>query len=147
MRPSVIAPVYKSIIRGVQDLIEELNALGKFKTLEYHNFESRGEEDKLPKTTLVGLDGFAFNPNRGRWIIRTTLGISSFRDLNLLEEIELIDEIERRWGEDQKIRLLSMIDGEEVSELVISTFEVLPMGQSELRNYRNLGLEIHRTGA
>lgn len=145
MRPSTVAPVYKSIIRGISDLIEELNALGRFGPIEYHNFESRGDEDKLPRSTLIGPDGFSFNPNEGRWIIRLALAISSYRDFNLHEEIEMIDEIERRWGEGEKVALRDMETGEILSELIIVACEILPMGQSELRNYRTIGIELHRT--
>lgn len=146
MRPSIIEPVYKSVVRRITDLIEELNMLGKFPPLDYHNFESRGEEDKLPRVTLIGLDGFAFNPNQGRWMIRTAIAISTLRDINLHNEIELISAIEQRIGEGEKIALLDMETGDVENELLVSAFEVMPMGQSELRNYRVLGMELLRTG-
>lgn len=145
MKPNVIEPVYKSIIRHVTELIEELNALGTFRTVEYHNFESRNDENALPRNTLLGLDGFSFDENRGRWIVRVALAISSYRDLNLLEEIELIGEIHRRIGMGAKIKLLDMADGAEVNEMVVTEFQTLPMAQSEIRNYRTIGLEILRT--
>lgn len=146
MRPSIIAPVYKSVMRRITDVIEELNTLGRFPPIDYHNFESRGEEDKLPQLILIGLDGFAFNPNQGLWTIRTALAISTLRDFNLHTEIEMIDELERRLGEGEKVPLLNMETGDMENELVVSAFEVLPMGQSEIRNYRVLGMELLRTG-
>lgn len=146
MNPSVIEPVYKSIIRHVTELIEELNSIGSFKPIEWHNFESRNDEGDLPHITLIGLDGFSWHENRGRWIVRVALAISSYRDLNLLEEIELVSEVQRRIGMGQKIKLLDMADGSEVNEMVITDFQMLPMAQSEVRNYRTIGLEILRTG-
>jgi hypothetical protein len=145
MKPSVIEPVYKSIIRRVTDMIDDLNALGQFRELTWHNFESRNDENELPQTTLIGLDGFSFDENQGLWIIRVALGISSYRDLNLLEEIELINAIHSHIYEGAKVPLLEMDNGDEVNELVVTNFVMLPMAQSELRNYRTIGLEIKRT--
>ncbi|MGN6820264.1 MAG: hypothetical protein ACTHJR_16495 [Sphingomonas sp.] len=144
--PSVVKPVYKSLVRHVNDQIDELNNLGNFPTLQYHDFESRGDEDKLPRTTLVGLDGFSFDKNKGLWIIRVALAISSYRDANLLHEMDLIDELEQRMGEEQTIPLREMINGDEVSELYVQKFQIYPMAQSELRNYRTIAMELSRTG-
>lgn len=145
MQSPIIEPVYKSILRRVTELIEELNSLGTFKEIEFHNFESRNDEQDLPKKTLVGVDGFSFTENKGLWVIRLAVAISSYQDINLLEEVELMSEIQRRMGEGAKIPLLEMQYGSEVNELVVTDFELLPMAQSELRNYRTIGLEIRRT--
>lgn len=144
--PSVIAPVYKSIVRATNDMIDELNQTQRFGEIGYHNWESRGDENTLPQITLIGMDGFGFNENEGRWMIRYALAISSYRDVNLLHEIELIDEVHQRLGQGKKISLLDMESGDVVNELVVSDFDVLPMGQSQLRNYRTIGLELLRTG-
>jgi hypothetical protein len=146
MHTSVIEPVYKSIVRAVTDMIEEINAIGVFRTVQWHNFESRNDENDLPQNTLIGLDGFSFDENQGLWIIRVALAISSYRDLNLLEEIELIDRIHQRFGEGEKINLLNMDDGSLDNEMVVTNFVMLPMAQSEVRNYRTIGLEVKRTG-
>lgn len=133
-------------MRHVTEVIEELNAIGVFQEISFHNFESRNDENNLPRNTLVGIDGFSFDENGGMWIVRLALAISSYRDMNLLEEIELIDEVHKRMGQNNKIKLLDMTDGSEVNELVITDFQMLPMAQSEIRNYRVIGLEIKRTG-
>lgn len=145
MKKSVVEPIYKSILRHFKEVIDELNALGTFRQIEFHNFESRNDENDLPKTTLLGIDGFAFSENGGLWIVRFALAVSSYRDMNLLEEIEIISELHRRLGMGEKIKLLDMADGEEVSEMVVTDFEILPMAQSEVRNYRTIGMEIKRT--
>lgn len=144
--PSIIAPVYKSIVRATTDMIDELNQSQRFGEVGYHNWESRGDENTLPQITLIGLDGFGFNENEGRWMIRYAMGVSSFRDFNLLSEIDLIDTIQQRFGQGKKVSLLDMDTGEMVNELVVSDFDMLPMGQSQLRNYRTIGLELLRTG-
>lgn len=144
---SPIPGVYKSIIRSISDLIEEINGLNIIDgPVLYHNWESRGEEAKLPQETLIGLDGFGFDENDGRWIIRVGLTISSYLDRNLLNEIMLIGKIHERYAKNQKVPLRELVQGEVVSELVVTDFEMMPMSQSELRNYRVLGLELQRTG-
>src|ERR1044072_4099508 len=114
MPSSVIMPIYKSLIKHLLDVIAELNTAGTFGVIEYHDWESRGEEKDLPNHTLVGLDGFSFRENKGLWQIRVALAVSSFRDQNLLREIELIDEIHKRFGQDNKVPLLNMSTGDEV---------------------------------
>lgn len=143
---SPIPSVYKSIIRAITDFIDEVNEEALHGTVGYHNWESRGDENKLPQMTLIGTDGFTFDENAGRWLIRFALAVSSYRDFNNLEEIELIGKIHEHFGESKKINHLSEITGEIENELLISTFKVMPMAQSEIRNYRTIGLELLRTG-
>lgn len=143
--PSIVAPVYKSIVRATSDMIEELNATGTFPQIIYQDWESRGDESNLPKQTLLGIDGFAFKENSGLWQISFALGLSSFKDANLLIEIEILDWLQRKVGEKKKIKLLDINDGTQVSELVVTDFTILPMSQSEMRNYRTIGMELKRT--
>lgn len=142
---SIVAPVYKSIVRATSDMIEQLNTSGRFPEIQYHDWESRADEAELPKKTLLGIDGFSFKENSGRWLISFAFGLSSYKDANLLNEIEILDWLQQEAGEKQKIKLLDMDDGSEVSELVVTDFTILPMSQSELRNYRTMGVELKRT--
>jgi hypothetical protein len=146
--PKLISPIYKSIIRNVVDLVEEINTLGLVNPpAEYHNWEERVDEQNLPNTTLIGTDGFSFDENNGLWLIRYALAVSSFNDADLLNEINLIDFLQQRMGKNEKVPLRELTAGEQVNELVVTDFRVFPMGQSELRNYRTIGIELNRTGA
>lgn len=145
--PSPIPPVYKSIVRAITDTIEWINTKGLYpQQVGFHNWEERTPETQLPQTTLIGVDGFGFDENEGRWIIRFALAVSSYRDINLLTEIELIGLLEEKFGEGEKINLLRLSDGAIASELVSAAFKVMPMAQSEQRNYRTIGVELLRTG-
>jgi hypothetical protein len=146
LKPDVIAPVYKSIVRWIGDTVEELQETGGFPAMQYQDWESRGDENKLPQTTLVGMDGFSFDENDDLWIIRFAVAISSYRDAGLLNEIELISALHRRMGEGAKIPLREMDLGEQINELVVTDFELAPMAQSNLRNYRTIGMTVLRTG-
>jgi len=143
---SPIPAIYKSIIRATSDLIRELNETGLYGQIAYHNWEERGAEQTLPKYTLIGVDGFSFIENDGLWNIRYALALSSYNDVNLLNEIDLIARIHERFGEREKVDLLQLSDGAVASELVVSTFRMYPMSQSELRNYRTFAIELLRTG-
>lgn len=144
---SPYASIYKSIIRSVIDVIEELNADGRFGVVTYHNFEERSKEKEMPPHTLIGTDGFSFDENSGLWMIRLALAVSTFRDFNLMNEVELIEFLHERFGEQKKISLRDPVTGEVYSELRLSQFRVMPMGQSEYRNYRVIGLELQRTSS
>jgi hypothetical protein len=144
---SPIPAVYKSIIRAISDAIEEINADVLYpEPIDYHNWEERTPEKDLKQITLIGTDGFSFDENEGRWMIRFAMAVSSYQDTNLLNEIELLGMLHDRFGEGQKIALLEMDKGEQVSELLVSAFKVMPMAQSEQRNYRTIGVELLRTG-
>lgn len=133
-------------MRATSDLIKNLNAEGVYGQIAYHNWEERGPEKNLPKYTLIGVEGFSFIENDGLWNIRYGLGLSSYNDVNLLNEIDLIARIHERFGEREKIDLLQLSDGALASELVVGAFRMYPMSQSELRNYRTFAIELLRTG-
>ena len=60
---SMISGLYKSIVRSTSDLIEEIKTTTGNQEIEYHAWESRADEDKLPTKTLIGIDGFSFEEN------------------------------------------------------------------------------------
>lgn len=138
--------VYKSTVRAVNDLVKEIQSTMPDQTVRYWAWENRDDEDKLPREMLVGINGFGFDENLGLWIIRTGLTLSTIDDANLLVEADVIDLIFEKFGEKQKIALLNPDDGTQTSELVSVHCEVLPMIQTESRNYRSIGIELRRTG-
>ncbi len=140
----IISRIYKSLVRHVSDLIEELNA-SKSLGITYHVWESRGEEDKLPKNILMGVDGFNFHENGGLWIIRFSIALSSYQDTLLLREAEVLDAIYDWFHEKQRVPLRDLESGDEDNQLVVTDFEIAPMQQTMLRNYRTVSIELKRT--
>lgn len=136
--------IYKSVVRSVNDLIKDIQATTP--DLRYWTWESRLDEDQLPRVPLIGVNGFAFEENRGLWRIQFGITVSSIDDANLLEEADLIDKIHERFGENQKISLRDPDDASIMNELVSVDFQVAPMGQTQMRNYRTIGIEVLRTG-
>lgn len=139
-----ISRIYKSLVRHVSDLIDELNSIGGY-GIEYRVWETRGEEDKLPTATLMGVDGFNFEENGGLWLIRFSISLSSYQDTLLLKEFEILDGIYDWFGEKKKVPLRDMETGDEDSLLVSTGFEIAPMAQTMLRNYRTISVELKRT--
>lgn len=145
MKTSPIPGIYRSILRTLVDLIGEISSTTGNQEIQYHDWESRADENDLPKKTLIGLEGFTFSENKGMWIIRFGLALSSYQDDNLLNEIEMLGVIHEHTGEGKKVKLLDPIEGDEISELVVVAWDLAPMGQSQLRNYRTISIELMRT--
>lgn len=139
--------IYKSVVRATNDLVKELQATTGDQGLRYWSWEDRVDEEKMPRVTLVGVNGFSFDENSGLWLIRFGLTISTVDDANLLDEADMIDVMHERFGEKKTFPLRDPETGEQFNELVCVHFEVLPMGQTQIRNYRSIGVEIRRTGS
>lgn len=140
----IISTIYKSLVRSVNDLIDVV-ASETGEPCAYWAFESRADEDKMPPITVLGVDGFTFHENKGLWMIRAGISLSTRNDRNNHEEAEILDIVHRLFGYHQKVALRHPETGEVFSELYVTEFDVMPMGQSELRNYRTIGLELLRT--
>lgn len=141
-----ISSINKSIMRNLALLIDDWNAENlTVNPVEWHSWDSRADEDKLPAKTLVGLEGLTWEENQGLWIVRHGIGVSSFRDANLLNELELLDFIHDRTGEGKKLQLVDPVTAEVLTELVTSAWQLSPMAQSQLRNYRTVSLELRLT--
>lgn len=140
-----IESLYKSILRHVQDTIQEVKDKGISDTLTYYSWESRGETQEIPAKDLLGLSGWTFRENGGLWEVRAGLTLSTINDKNLLREIKILDTIHNKWGEGSKIKMLDRLSGMEFTEMVVSDFDIMPSGTSEKRNYRPIGIELLRT--
>lgn len=139
-----ISNIYKSLVRHVVETMEEIQRRGVSTNIQYHDWDSRGDEAELPNVDLIGLSGFTFSENRGLWIVHCGITLSTMNDNNLIREIELIDVIHDYWGEALTIPLRNDV-GEEHSQLMVDEFEMLAAGTSEKRNYRSIGLALMRT--
>lgn len=142
---SPIPAIYKSIVRATSLLINDMNA-ANVGPVAYHNWEERGEEKDLPEISLLGVEGFSFDENKGFWVVRYGLALSSYNDVNLSREIELVGMIHDRFKESSQIELIDLATLTTDNILHVSDFKVMPMGQSELRNYRSIGIELLRAG-
>lgn len=135
-----ISRIMKSLIRHITDMAD-----GSLHPMTYHAWEARGEEDKLPKSTLIGLDGFNFDENTGLWVVRCAITISTYQDVNLFTEMDLLDLIFEWFSEGKRVPLRDLDSGEEDNQLVVTRFEIAPMAQTQIRNYRTVSIELKRT--
>lgn len=140
-----ISSIYKSLVRHVMDAVDGIRDAGISPDLSYYAFDSRGEQAELETVDLIGLAGWSFNENRGLWLIRAGINISTLNDENLFREIAIIDAIHDAFGEDCTVPMRHPETGEEYTQLVVKEFELMPASYSEKRNYRPIGLELLRT--
>jgi hypothetical protein len=139
--------VYKSVVRATSDLIKDIKSTMDIQDIRYWAWEDRMDEDKMPRETLMGVNGFSLDENRDLWIVRFGITISTVDDANLLQEADIIDQIHDLFGEKKKIALRDPDNGDTFNELVTVEFQVLPMGQTQVRNYRSIAVEMRRTGS
>ena len=139
-----LSDVHKSLVRHLVDTIDVVKAQNISPELDFHMWESRGDEDELPHKDLIGPSGWTFTEDRGLWTIHFGITISTVNDANLMREMEIADVIYDLWSENEVVPLRNS-QGEQISELVVNEFELLVAGQSEKRNYRPIGLGLMRT--
>ena len=139
-----VSNIYKSLVRHLTDTVDAIKKSGVAPGIEYYSWDSRGEENELPNVDLIGLAGWTLHENPGLWLIHAGISISTINDDHLFREASIIDAIHERWGEECAIPMRDDT-GAEYTQLVVKEFEMLPSGQSELRNYRGIGLELKRT--
>ena len=143
---SPIPHIYKSLIRNTMDLISLIGTTTGNQDIEFHSWDARAEENDLPRKTLLGPEGFTFEENQGLWVIRYGLTLSTWQDINLLDEIEIVGLIHDYTGERTKVPLLNEQTGEELGQLVCSVWELAPSVQTSLRNYKSINVELLRAG-
>lgn len=138
--------LYKSVLRATNDMIKDIQSTTGDQTITYWSWENRADEDQMPRDPLIGLNGFQFEENGGLWIIRFGVTLSTVDDANLLLEADMIDVVHEWFGEKKTIKLRDPENGDYINDLVSVDFEVSPMGQTQLRNYRTISVEVRRTG-
>lgn len=131
------AQVYKSILRFCGDLCETSPVL-----LRYHAWDSRGEENELPRQDLMGLSGWTYREDDGLIYISCGFTLSTIEDANLMREIDILDHVHANAGKGRTVPIRDMTTSEQINEMVISSFEIMPTGQSNLRNYRTAAVEM-----
>jgi hypothetical protein len=139
-----LSNIYKSLVRHLVDTVAEIERSGASPDIEYYPWDSRGDQSELPTKDLIGLAGWTFKEDKGLWLIHTGITLSTFNDENLFREIAILDVIHDMWGEGQTV-LLRDNAGNEITQLVVSDFEMMPAGTSEKRNMRPVGIELLRT--
>lgn len=146
MKPSPIPRIHKSLIRHTQELVSYIGATTGNHDIQYQAWDSRYEEDQLPKATLLGVEGFTFEENGGLWRVRYGLTLSTYQDRNQLEEIEIVGMIHEHTCVETKIPILDEATGEEFSQMHVSHWEIAPGVGTVMRNYRSIGIELLRAG-
>ena len=139
--------LYKSVLRSVNDLVKDIQSTTPSQAdIQVWSWENRVDEDKMPRVPLIGLNGLHLHENGGLLIISFGITLSTVDDANLHDEADVIDVIHKHFGEHKKVLLRDPDTGDVFNELVSVDCEVMPMGQTQMRNYRPIGIEVRRTG-
>lgn len=141
----LISSIYKSLQRSVVEIMEEIKVATGHQNISYWSWENRADENELGDQSYIGISGFDFNENRGLWVVRFSLGLSPWNDLNMDAQVRMLDVIFEHLGEGKKVNLLEANTGALVSEMVASHFHIAPATTTELRNYRVISFELLRT--
>jgi hypothetical protein len=140
--------VYKSIIRRIELIRQEMMAQGVSDAMEYYAWDSRGDTTELPNHDLIGLIGWSFTENEGLPVVQAGILVSMVMDMNQFREVKAMDIIRNAFvgpnGDYKTIPLVDPTTGIEIDLMQISDFEIMPAGRSEIRSTRNIGLELIR---
>ena len=135
------AIVYKSLLRFCSDFVSTAPA-----PLIYEAWDSRNNEAELPKADLFGISGWTYRDDEALLFVTCGLTLSTVDDVNLMREIALLDYLHTKIGTNEAIAVLDG-SGAVVNQLVSQHFQIMPTGQSNLRNYRTAAIELSLTRA
>jgi hypothetical protein len=140
--------IYISLIARIQEIISEALSDGISTNLQYHSWDSLGDITELPETDLMGLVDWTYAENVGLSTVNFGILISTINDENLFKMVQMLDLIHNacveKPGKYKTWRILDQ-NGEEITQFVVTDFEVMPAGKSELRNTRTVGIELMKT--
>lgn len=144
-----IESVYKSAIKQVQTIRNQLIAAGISTDMKYYAWDARGQETELPKTDLIGIAGWSYEENEGLPVIQIGIVISMLLDQNQFREVQAMDFIRNTFvgssGDYKTMALVTPNDNQEYSVLQVTAFEIMPAGRSEIRSTRNIAVEFIRS--
>lgn len=141
--------IYISLIAQVQEMISEIISGRISGDLNYHSWDSLGDITELPENDLMGLVDWTYAENAGLSTVDFGILISTLNDENLFKMVDILDIIRNRCvdSENHKYKTWRILDenGEEYTQFVVTDFEVMPAGKSELRNTRTVGISLMKT--
>lgn len=140
--------VYASIVSEIQKIIQICLDKGISDNLKYFPWDSRQEINELPQTDLIGLADWDYDENDHMPEIGFVILISVLNDKNLHREVKIMDVVRDRCVHPVRPEYLTWTIKDEnlepFSQFTITSFNVLPAGESEARTVRQIGIEMKR---
>ena len=150
MESQWIESLYKSLVRNVVDIQNEIKARSISPDMEYYAWDTRGNVTELPNVDLIGITGFSYEENEGLPVIQIGILVSSVLDTNAFKEVQILDVIRNACVDGDHYKTWKLRDpatGSEWAQLQVANFEIMPAGRSEVRTTRAVGIELLKTSS
>jgi hypothetical protein len=141
--------VYATLVNKVQEVVQKCNESGITTDLSYMSWDARQEVNELPNQDLIGVADWTFSENEDHLPdIEFAIIVSVVRDANLFREVEILNEIRKVCVHPLKPEYLvwtvTDADNNPFSQLQVTSFDILPAGESEARTVRQVGISLKR---
>lgn len=141
--------VYATLVSKVQEVIAKVKADGISPGIQYIAWDARGDVTELPDTDLIGVADWTFDETDDHLPdIEFTIILSVLRDTNLFREVEILNAIRNICVHPSRPEYLVWTvrdaDNEPFAQLQVTSFTVLPSGESEARTSRQIGISLKR---
>lgn len=141
--------VYAALINKTQEIIDSVVEKGISTNLSYMAWDSRGDVTELPNQDLLGVADWTYTENDDHLPdIEFALLLSVVHDANLFREVEILEEIRKACVHDirpeYKVWTVKDSDNDPFAQLQVTSFSIMPSGESEARTTRLVGISLKR---
>lgn len=143
--------VYANLVGVVTKIIEQAHNDGISPDLEYISWDARQDVNELPNHDLIGVADWTYDEGDDHLPeIEMAIILSVVRDQHLFREVELLELIRKKCiidsGRLPEYRVWTVYDDDNqpFAQLQVTSFSVLPAGESEARTVRSVGISLKR---
>ncbi len=143
--------VYANLVGAVTDVVAQAKSQEISPDIEYISWDARQEVNELPNVDLIGLADWTYAENDDhRPDIEMAIVLSVVRDQHLFREAEILELVRKKCiidsGRTPEFRVWNVYDDDNnpFAQLQVTSFEVLPSGESEARTVRSIGISLKR---
>lgn len=129
--------VYRSMLRFCTDFVAVSTV-----PLAYWSWDATDDLAELPSSNLFGLSGWSYRDDHAQLTVSCGLTLSSYNDLNLMNETSVMDALHQKTGLGDKWPIYDLTTGQPINEMAVSSFEIMPGGKATLRNFRSAAVEL-----
>ena len=144
--------VYANLVGVVTNIAEQARDQGISPNISYMSWDARQEVNELPNSDLIGVADWTYDEGDDHLPeIEFAIILSVVHDANLFREVELLDLIRQKCVDDSgrvpKYRVWTIYDdsNEPFAQVQVTSFSVLPSGESEARTVRKIGISVKRS--
>ena len=141
--------VYATLVAKVQEIITTVKADGVSPNIEYMSWDARQEVNELPNVDLIGVADWTYDETDLHMPeIDMAILLSVVHDTNLFREVEILERIRNACIHESrpeyKVWTVRDDDNNPFAQLQVTSFSVMPSGESEARTTRVVGVSLKR---